>query len=204
MLELRKIAVTGGLSAGKTTVCQLFKELGAYVVSADEIVHQLLSPGTPTAQQVVNLLGSAVLTEKKLDRKKIAGIVFSQREHLAALEAILYPAVFDEIERRYQHVIQEKKHVLFVVEIPLLYEAEAEGLFDTIISVVAERSLCQSRFEKKGSTALEFDKRMLRQILPEDKAKRAHYTIENNGTFEQLKSNVKVLFSKLIKESDFQ
>lgn len=204
MLKLRKIAVTGGLSAGKTTVCQLFKELGAYVVSADEIVHQLLSPGTPTAQQVINLLGSDVLTEKKIDRNKIADIVFSQREHLSALEAILHPEVFDEIERRYQHVVQEKKHALFVVEIPLLYEAKAEGLFDVVISVVAERGLCQIRFAKNGGNALEFDKRMLRQISPEYKAKRAHYTIENSGTLEQLKSNVKVLFSKLIKESDFQ
>src|SRR5271157_2236178 len=108
MLKVRKIAVTGGLSAGKTTVCQLFKELGAYVISADEIVHQLLSPGTPTAQQVVNLLGSDVLQSKQLDRSKIAAIVFSQKDHLNALEAILHPAVFNEIEQRYQHVIQEK------------------------------------------------------------------------------------------------
>ena len=76
MLKLKKIAVTGGLAAGKTTVCQLFKELGAYVVSADEIVHQMLSPDTVVGQQVVSLLGSDIVSGLGIDRKKIAAKVF--------------------------------------------------------------------------------------------------------------------------------
>ena len=70
MLKLKKIAVTGGLAAGKTTVCQLFKELGAYVVSADEIVHQLLSPDTAVGQQVVSLLGSDIVSGLKSIEKR--------------------------------------------------------------------------------------------------------------------------------------
>ena len=74
MLKLKKIAVTGGLAAGKTTVCQIFKELGAYVVSADEIVHQLLSPDTAVGQQVVSLLGSDIVSGQIIrseeDRRK--------------------------------------------------------------------------------------------------------------------------------------
>src|SRR5580700_5876146 len=99
MLKTKKIAVTGGLAAGKTTVCQIFKELGAYVVSADEIVHQLLSPGTTVGQQVIKLLGSDIISGQELDRKKIAAKVFFQRDLLHLLEEIIHPAVFDEIER---------------------------------------------------------------------------------------------------------
>ena len=85
MLKIKKVAVTGGLAAGKTTVCQLFKELGACVVSADEIVHQLLSPGTAVGQQVVSLLGSDIISDQGLDRKKIAAKVFSQPDLLLSL-----------------------------------------------------------------------------------------------------------------------
>lgn len=198
MLKIKKIAVTGGLAAGKTTVCKIFKELGAYVVSADEIVHQLLSPGTATGQQIATLFGSDIISGKEFDRKKIAAKVFSQPHLLAALEDLLHPAVFDEIERRYQQVNKEKKQALFIAEIPLLYEASAEGRFDCVVSVNASAEVCKERFvkEKQGSPE-EFDKRMARQIAPQQKADRAHYTIENNGTFEQLKTNVNTLYSQL-------
>jgi dephospho-CoA kinase len=208
MLKLKKIAVTGGLSAGKTTVCKLFKELGAYIASADEIVHQLLLPGTSTGRQVVSLFGSDIISGETVDRKKIAARVFSQPALLTALENIVHPAVFNEIEKQYKQVSREKKYTLFVAEIPLLYEAEAEDLFDSVISVLADPELCRQRFTKaKQNHPEEFDRRMERQMAPEKKADKAHYTIENNGTFEDLSTEVKDLYLKLTqrtsKESDF-
>ena len=78
MLALRKIASNRWAGSGKSTVCALLKKQGAYVVSADEIVHQLLSPHTPLGQQVIKLLGSDIVNNAiKFDRKKIAQIVFS-------------------------------------------------------------------------------------------------------------------------------
>jgi dephospho-CoA kinase len=198
MLKLKKIAVTGGLSAGKTTVCQLFKELGAYVVSADAIVHQLLSPGTALGQQVINLLGSEIVNANELDRNKIAAKVFSEPDYLKALEEILHPAVFHEIERRYQEASREKKYPLFVAEIPLLYEAEGESHFDFIISVDAQEELCKARFLHGQHT--DFEKRMKRQISPKTKKSLAHHTLENNGTLEQLKQSVKILYTQLTQE----
>jgi len=202
MLKIKKIAVTGGLAAGKTTVCKIFKELGAYVVSADEIVHQLLSPGTATGQQVINLIGSDINSGTHLDRKKIAAVVFSQPNLLTALEKIVHPAVFNEIKKRYQQVSQEKKHPLFVAEIPLLYEADGEGDFDGVLSILAPPKLCKERFvEQAQNTSEEFDKRMSRQMAPQKKADRAHYTIENSGTFEELETKVKNLYFQLTKDS---
>jgi len=201
MLKIKKIAITGGLAAGKTTVCQIFKELGAYVVSADEIVHQLLSPETAVGQQVVSLLGADTLSGQEFDRKKIADKVFSQPDLLRALEEIIHPAVFDEIERKYQQVDREKKYSLFLAEIPLLYESKEEGRFNTIVTVLANPELCQERFaEQTHQPIQEFEKRMMRQIEPTLKAKKAHYTIENNGDFEQLKTLVKTLYFQLTKD----
>ncbi len=198
MLKLKKIAVTGGLAAGKTTVCQLFRELGAYIVSADEIVHQMLSPDTVVGQQVVRLLGSDILSGHEINRKKIAAKVFTHPDLLHALEQIIHPAVFDEIERRYQEILKENRYPLFIAEIPLLYEAGGETGFDAVISVDAAPELCRKRFmEHTRNTSEEFDRRMMRQIHSELKAAKATLTIQNNGSLEELKNNVKFLFLQL-------
>jgi dephospho-CoA kinase len=201
MLKVKKIAITGGLAAGKTTVCQLFKELGAYVVSADEIVHRLLSPDSAVGQQVISLLGSDIISGQEFDRQKIAAKVFSKPDLLRALEELIHPAVFDEIEQRYQRVDKEKKYPLFLAEIPLLYESKGEGKFDAVISIYAEPELCRQRFmQQTHQSATEFEKRMTRQIEPKHKSAKAHFTIENNGNFEQLKTKVKTLYSQLTQE----
>ena len=77
MLNLRKIAITRSLAAGKSTVGRILQEFGAYVVDADEIVHSLLSPNTQIGQKVIELLGSDIVAGNQLDRKKISEIVFS-------------------------------------------------------------------------------------------------------------------------------
>lgn len=201
MLDLKKIAVTGGLSAGKSTVCEILKDLGAYVVSADKIAHQLLSPGTATAEQVIDLLGSNILNGNELDRKKIAALVFSQPELLTALEKIIHPAVFNEIERKYSQASRERKHPLFVAEIPLLYEAKAEENYDVVISVNASREVCRRRYtEHTHHSDEEFDNRMTRQIPSEHKANKAHYVIQNNGSFEELKNEVKTIYLQLTQD----
>ncbi len=102
MLKLRKVAITGGLSCGKSSVCRILKEFGAYVVSADKIVHQLLSSDTNLGQKIVDLLGTSVLVNQKLDRSRIARIVFHDLELLKALEALVHPAVYRELNRDYQ------------------------------------------------------------------------------------------------------
>lgn len=200
MLKIKKIAITGGLSAGKTTVCKIFKELGAYIVSADEIVHQLLLPGTSTGRQVIHLFGPDIVSGMTIDRKKIAVRAFSQPDLLAALEKIVHPAVFNEIEKQYQQVSKEEKYSLFVAEIPLLYEADCAPRFDRIISVSAPPELCRQRFMGKTRNLWEeFDKRMARQMPPQKKTEKAHDTIDNSGTFEELETKVKDLYSQLTK-----
>lgn len=200
MLKLKKIAVTGGLAAGKTTVCQLFKDIGAYVVSADEIVHQLLSPETAVGQQVISLLGSDIISGHEFDRKKIAAKVFTKPDLLRTLEEIIHPAVFDEIERRYQQA-QKEKYTLFIAEIPLLFESEREDHFDAVISVYTDPDISLQRFiDKSRQPAEEFEKRMMRQIEPRQKSAKANYMIENNGNFEQLKATVKTIYTQIAQE----
>lgn len=197
MLKLKKIAVTGGLSCGKSSVCRIFKELGANVVSADEIVHQLLSPQVSFGQQVIELMGPEIIVEGQIDRSRIAKKVFNNRTLLNSLEKILHPAVNNEIEKIYQKALSKDKDKLFVAEIPLLFESDF-GQYDAVIAVVAGYNTCKQRFENStDSPHDEFDKRMARQLSPEEKAKKADFVIRNDGSLEELRQAVGALYKTL-------
>src|SRR5579872_4450591 len=140
MLKLVKIAITGGVASGKSTVCQFFKELGAYVVNADAIVHQLLKPDSHLGQQVIRLLGSEVLHNGQLDRGRIAEKVFRDPKQLKALEKILHPEVIHRIAEEYEKAVKDGSYTSFVVEIPLLFEIQGESFYDAVIAVLADET----------------------------------------------------------------
>jgi dephospho-CoA kinase len=142
---LKKVAITGGISSGKSTACRIFKEFGAFVVSADEIAHQLLASDPKIQEEIVNLLGSDVLIQGKLDRQTIAEKVFSQLKKLNALEHLLHPRILHEIQRQYQAIKSNPKYSLFVAEVPLLYETQSESLFDFVVVILAKEDLCKKR-----------------------------------------------------------
>lgn len=197
MLALKKIAVTGGLASGKSTVCALLKKRGAYVVSADEIVHQLLSPHTLLGQQVIKLLGSDIVNDHELDRKKIAQIVFSSPQKLEALEKLLHPQVLNEIDAAYQKIKQSSDYRCFVAEVPLLYEIGAEKLFDLVIGVVADPAQCRARIQTAKDYSIEdYDKRMQRQQT--NKADQADVVILNNSSIENLSDQVNQFLAKYL------
>ena len=196
MLTSRKVAITGGLSSGKSTVCHLFKELGAYVVSADEIVHQLLSPETTLGQQVINLLGNEVVKNGNFDRKAIAGRVFQNDALLRQLETLLHPAVDAEMKKQYDKI--KDKDSLFIAEIPLLFEAGYKtDWFDVIITVDAPEEVSKARFVALGGSKEEYQRRMRRQLPTKLKSSQSHYTIYNDGDLDSLRSHVSQLYHVL-------
>lgn len=195
---MKKVAVTGGLASGKSSVCQILKSCGAYVVSADEIVHRLLSPETEIGKKVILKFGPEILINQKIDRKKVADKTFSDPERLQYLEKLLHPAVLNEIEERYQNTRNDARYALFVAEIPLLYESESHKAFDYVIAVVAGEEFSRSRFEKStGYLTDEYERRMRRQLPIHEKAARADFVIKNNGSMEDLKKNVKQVFGSI-------
>jgi len=190
MLKLRRIAITGGIASGKTSVCRVFQELGAFVVNADAIVHELLATNTNLSQQIIRLLGPDILIDGKLSRQMIADKVFKDSEALHALEKLLHPAVLHQIEELYQTARQSGMYTAFVVESPLLFEIGQDQFYDTVIAVVADESASRERFRKAGFGAEEYDRRMKRQLPTEEKAQRADYIIYNNGSLDSLRKQV--------------
>lgn len=198
MLRLKKVAVTGGLSCGKSTVCRIFKELGAHVVSADAVVHQLLSSNNNLGQEVIDLLGDDIVVDNRIDRAKVAKIVFRDPELLEALEDVLHPRVYEEIEKEYREIQDQQKKTLFIAEIPLLYETNGEKFFDCVISVIADREISLERFVSSTRyDADDFENRISEQMKVQEKALKADYVIINNSDLMELKEVVTELFNEL-------
>lgn len=201
MLRLNKVAVTGGLSCGKSSVCRFLKELGAYVVNSDDIVHHLLSSDTNLIHEVVKLLGTDILVNQKIDRSLVAKKVFHDNRLLHSLEQILHPAVYDEINNEYEkQKVNNPQPSLFVAEVPLLFESKGEANFNYTVAVLADPELCRNRFVQAKQYGLkDYDKRTDRQISLSDKAKLADYVIVNNGTLNDLKQKTLELYLTLTK-----
>ncbi len=200
MLKFKKIAITGGVASGKSSVCQFFRELGAYVVSADALAHELLSLETSLGQQILHQFGPQILQNGKIDRRILAQRVFRCPDELEKLEKLLHPAVLAQIDALYEQAKKEGAHALFVVEIPLLYEIHTESFYDAVVVVAADEALCRERFQKNAFATDEYEQRMKRQWTPHEKAKRADYILINNGSLSDLRREVETLNS-ILKEN---
>lgn len=197
---MKAVAITGGLSCGKSSVCYFLEKLGAYVVSSDTIVHQLLSADTSLAQEVIKLLGKKIVVDQKINRSLVAQTVFENPKQLKQLEKLLHPAVYREIDGQYK--LQKKKELqtkLFVAEIPLLFESEYQSFFETIVVVVADEKLAMKRFKQKTGLSVDhYYKRTARQIPIQEKMKRADEIIHNNEDLSHLKAKTFTLYHKLM------
>jgi len=185
--------VTGGVASGKSTVCHLFEKLGAYVVSADAIVHQLLVPTHSLGKDVIALLGSDIVVDEKLSRERISQKVFCAHHLLRELEKRIHPEVQKVIEAEYTTASQTN-FPLFVAEVPLLYEAGFESFYDVIIVVICDDKKQKERF-RYGEA--EYLRRNQRLMSIEEKIKKADLVIENNGSLEALAQTLQFTYNDL-------
>lgn len=200
---MKKVAVTGSLASGKTTVCRYFEESGAYVVSADEVVHQLLTPYTEIGHYLIEVMGDEIVEGKRLSREVLAKKVFKNPSLLEKIENRIHPEVQKVVESKYLEALT-KKSPLFVVEMPLLFESSQESFYDLIIVVGADRKRRVARFTKSmGYDESEFERREKRQLPFQEKAARADYLIENNGDLETLHEQVATILKEIHEPREF-
>ena len=200
MLKLSKIAITGGVASGKTSVCRFLEELGAYVVNADAIVHKLLKPDTDLGQQIIRLFGPEIIENGQISRRILAEKAFKDPKQLKKLEELLHPAVLRKIRELYAAECNKGSASSFVVEIPLLFEIGEDPFYDVVVAVLSDEANARRRFEQAGFQKTEYDLRMSRQLKPEQKAAKAHYTIHNNGSLADLRKEVVKLYPTIHKQ----
>lgn len=191
---LKKIAVTGGIASGKSAVCRFFEENGAYVLSADAIVHKLLVPTSPLGKKIIALLGEQVVDGKVLDRELIAKKVFSSPRLLTALEKLIHPEVQKVIETEYKTLSQNPKSPFFVVEVPLLYESGQDSFYDVILLVTADEAQAKQRFPGGPE---EYQKRSDRLIPEAEKREKANFIIQNTGSLSRLRKTTQTIIMSL-------
>ncbi len=189
------IGLTGGIAAGKSTALAALARRGAVVLSTDDVVYELYE--APEVREAVSArFEGAVAPDGRVDRAALADRAFATPQDRAWLEGLLWPLVGARMtEWRSQVELTSPRPRAAVVEVPLLFEAGLEGIFDATLVVLAEETLRRQRAGARGHRALE--RRSARQLSQQDKASRATYVVANDGTIAELESRLSAVLDML-------
>ncbi len=186
------IGLTGAIGSGKSEALRALERLGAATLSTDEVAHQALADPEVVAK-LVERWGSQVESEGTVDRTAVGEIVFSDRDQLKWLESITHPKVGEKVWEWRQGLGPDVE--LAVVEVPLLFEAGMEAGFDGVLVVVAGDRR-DAWLEARGDAGVEG--RSGRQLTEAQKAERATWVVENDGTLEDLEAKLGALWPELV------
>ena len=189
-----RIALTGSIGMGKSTVAKMFDRAGVPVFDADAVVRKLQSPGGGLVDEIGKLFPGTVRCGT-LDRECLAHIVLADREKLGALERIVHPAVR---EAREEFVAEHSGAPALVFEIPLLFETEGEKEFDKVVVVSAPAELQRARvLQRPGMTAAKLDSILARQVPDEEKRRRADFVVDTGSDLSTTESQVREILACL-------
>lgn len=188
------IGLTGNYGMGKSTVAKMFRELGAIVIDADNIVHQLLSDHT-VIYEIKKAFGEDVVQDKQINKKLLAEIVFEHPHLRISLENILHPRVFKKIDEEIAKITDPS--AIVIIEAPVIFERGYQNRFDKIITVYTSEDIAIQRLKRKGISEENIRKRLKSQFPIEMKIKISDFTIDNSGNIEDTKRQVEEICSKL-------
>ena len=194
-----KVGLTGGIGSGKSSVSKLFSKWGAYIFDADSIAKEILNNNETAQGEIIAEFGTDILDGSgNIDKQKLARIAFQDENHQLRLNTIIHPYVFTEIDSKFDIILSNKKHEIFVVDAALIYESGADTHMDYIIVVTSHLRLRTQRvMERGGLTREEFLSRLDLQWPDEDKVHMADFVIHNNGTENDLLEESQKVFDRL-------
>lgn len=196
------VGLTGGIASGKSTIADMFKREGAYIIDIDMISRDVVKPGRPAWQDVAHIFGKEVLNEDQtLNRKKVGDIVFSDAEKRKKLEEIIHPKITAEKLMKINEIAKKDNQAIVIIDIPLLIETDKQDTVDKVVLVYTSPQGQIERLVKRDGLSLEdAHKRLTSQMPIENKKKYAHYIINNEEPLEEIQKKVKEIFRELKKE----
>ncbi len=181
------IGLTGGIGSGKSTVAAMLAARGAIVVDADRIAREVVEPGAPAFAAIVERFGPSVVgADGRLDRARLAAIVFEDADARAALEAITHPAIQAEMARR---VAAHAGAELVVMDVPLLKERR-DPMAGVVVVDVPEEVAVRRLVDQRGFDEADARRRIAAQISRQERRAIADLIVDNSGDLAQLEAEV--------------
>jgi dephospho-CoA kinase len=193
------IGLTGGIGAGKSTVTQMLEELGAAVIDADKVGHQIYLPDLPAWREIVDTFGTEVLNaDRSINRQALGKIVFASPEALHTLNRIVHPKMFDRMAELIAELRARGGMQAIVVEAAVLIEANWQPLVDQVWVVVASEAVVIDRLAKQRHLSPEQVRtRIAAQLSNDERLKHADVVISNDGSLDQVRAAVQQAWDKL-------
>lgn len=194
------LGITGNIGAGKSSVAKQFQRLGAMLVDADQLAREVVEPGSPVLEKLVEQFGSEILTSTgELDREALGRWVFSADDARQQLNRIIHPAIAERSTRRLKQLRRQAGIPLIVYEAPLLYEAGAEARVDQVLVVKIDPQVqLQRLMARDGCDEPTARQKIAAQMPQNDKLARADYVIDNSSSLEETRRQVEKLWSQLV------
>ena len=194
---VRIIGITGGIASGKSTVTEFLRQQGYQVIDADQVVHELQEPGGRLYQALLSTFGSSILQEDgRLDRPKLGAMIFGNPELLEQSSQIQNQIICEELAGR-RDLLAETEDIFFM-DLPLLFELQYEDWFDQIWLVdVTEETQLSRLMSRNALSQEEAEKRIAAQLSLREKRKRADVLIDNNGSLEATRQQIRDALQKL-------
>jgi len=189
------LGLSGGIGSGKSTVAKILADLGAVVIDADVIAKEVLEPNQAGYQRAIEVFGEYILdSDRRIDRKKLAELVFQDSDELAKLEAIVHPAVIARVAQ-IRNSLPESTVVVY--DTPLLFEKNLQGQFDKVLIVVTDSEHRKARLIERGLEIKDIEARIANQATDAQRRTVADFVIENNGSPEQLHDQVTKVWQQI-------
>lgn len=198
------VGLTGGIASGKSLVASVFKDLGAIVLDADKIVHELLEPGQEAWTEIIQRFGQGIQRpDRTIDRRALGSLIFNDKEKRAWLNACLHPRVFSVYTTQAARLKMRAPDALLLFDAALLIEAGYHKNMDSLIVVYAEPEQQLERLmARDGFTREEALVRIASQMPLSEKRALAEHVIDNSGTRENTEHQARKLFAQLKKEAE--
>lgn len=196
------VGLTGSIATGKSTVSRMFAHLGARVLDADLLAREVVMPGQPAYLKIVEEFGPQVVQEDgTLDRKALGAIVFADQARRKRLEEITHPAIALRQQRILSGLDEEAYEGIVIWDVALLFETGGVARMDRVVVVSTDPDTEQARLMARDSLPEDAARTRIASQMPvAEKAKRAHYVIDNSGSRADTERQVKTVYEALLAE----